>query len=145
MSFGLKTALAVVVVVAIAAVLIFSLRSGEEGAVRAVVEAGVACARQGDAEGCIGLIDKEYSHAGVTYAAVCSQVRTYVRPGKWEKIDVSSIDASVEGSEARATVRLQLLATGMPRALPMKMELQFKRTPAGWRVSGYDVDERLGQ
>ena len=142
MKFGVKVGIAVAVIFAIAMGVIVFSRSGEEGAVKAVIALGAERARADDAEGCIALIDKAYSHNGQSYDAACSAVRMYVRAGKWQKIGVDSIDVGVEGSAASATVKFTLVPVEMPYPMPLKMTMQFKKTTEGWRVSGYDVEPR---
>ena len=142
MKFSVKVGLAVLVVFSIAGAVIVFSRSGEEGAVKAVIQLGAERARAGDAEGCIALIAKDYSHNGQGYEAACSMVRMYVRAGKWQKLEVESIGVGTEGTSASATVKFTLVPVDMPYPIPVKMTMQFKKTPEGWRVTGYDVEAR---
>ncbi len=142
MRFGLKVGIAVAVIFTAAMGIIVFSRSGEEGAVKAVIQLGADRARAGDAEGCIALIAKDYSHNGQTYEAACSTVRMYVRAGRWQKIEVDSIDVGAEGTSASATVKFTLVPVDMPYPMPLKLTMQFKKTTEGWRVSGYDVEPR---
>lgn len=138
-----KLVIGAVVVVGVAIVAVLVLRpSADEAALRAIVEDGVAKARAGDAEGCIGLFATDYSHAGQSYAAVCSQVRTYVKPGRWQKIDVDEEDIGVEGNIGRAKLKALLTAPEMPYPMPLTLIIHFKKTAEGWKISGYDVEER---
>jgi hypothetical protein len=142
MSFNLKI-LAVVIVLLLAglAVLIFT-RSGEEAALVAVLEKGVTCVRAGDADGCIALIAKDYNHNGMNYDAVCTQVRTYVRPKRWDSVTATSVDPGVEGGMGQAKIKALLEQSG--QKMPITLKVYFKKVDGAWVVSGYDVVEGRG-
>ena len=117
-------------------------RSGEEAELIAVLEEGVKRVGEGDSDGCIALIAKDYSHGGMNYDAVCTQIRTYVRPKRWDSVQAVSIDPGVEGGMGQAKIKAMLEQGG--QKMPITLKVYFKKIDGKWMVSGYDVVEGRG-
>ena len=119
---------------------LFLLRGGEEKRIRAVIDEGSAAALRGDAETCIALLAKDYSHGGLTRDSVADQLRTYIKPGRWEAVEILAVDPATEGDSGQAKVRLLLQQSGV--RIPLSLMLFFRKGDGRWRISGYDVLER---
>lgn len=145
MSFPAKVIAGIAAILLASFAAIWLLRSGEEDLLVGIVERGAASVRTGDAEACIALLARDYSHGGQTREQAADEIRVYVKPGRWSGVDLLSIDPAVEGDSGRAVVRARLSqgGEGFPSMkMPVALRIHFRKRDGAWAISGYDRLER---
>lgn len=135
MNFYWKVGLAMGAVIVIAITAIVLLPRSDEKEIEAVIEQGIEAARRGDTEGVIELISRNYGGAPEEYAEVCTTIRQYVGPGKYSKLEYSELEIRVFGDTASARFKIKVIGLKSMPDFPRWVELDFRKEPAGWRVT----------
>jgi len=132
MNFYVKVAGGVGGLILIAVVAIFLLSSSEEKVIQKLLEDGLKAAEQGNAEGVIALISRNYKNGDQTYDGVVRRIRQAVS----QRISPAKMDGAaiqVSGEDAEASVKVIIGALQLRREFGLHLKL--KKEQGAWKVT----------
>lgn len=134
MSFHVKVAAGVALLVGVALAAIFLLGSGDEKAIEQLLVEGAAAHSRGDAEAVIALISKSYRTKEDDYEAICKRLRDVRGTREYPPVEVVGSAIEVSGKEADAHVRVRG-RMGPYRGAETGLRLKLRREEGGWKVT----------
>ena len=139
MNFFTKMTLGAVVVLiaAVSAVLLF--RSREAGRVEDLIRQAVGWAAAGEAKRVEDLIAPDFESGGWNAETARAEIRRRVRPRVLEKLEAVSVEARIDGDEARVTLVLKwpLPDADLKLEAVERMEIRLRKREGIWKVVGY--------
>jgi hypothetical protein len=137
MSFAQKVIAGTVILVGIAAALIFFLRDSEEDRIDALFEAGVRAATKGDLEGIKAILSLDFESQEYDYDGVIGRFRKEFRDRRFGTARIAGSSINVDGKIAGATVRVEFLAG--PRLLGETVfRVRLRKEEGAWKIVSAD-------
>jgi len=140
MNFFTKMILGAVAVLlaAVAAVLLF--RSRDAARVEELIRQAVGWAEAGEAKRVEELVDPDFASGGWNAETARAEIRRRVGPGKLAKLEAVSVEARIEGDEARVTLVLKwpLRDASIKLEAVERVEVRLRKREGAWKVVGYE-------
>jgi hypothetical protein len=138
MNFFTKVIFASVGVLLLAAAVVILFRSREGARVEALLREAAAWAERGETKRLEALIDEDFE-GGADWAR--GQIHLHVRPGTFEKIEITRLDVGVHGDESRVRIDVRILSRDLGMPFPESLRLTLRRREGGWKISGAERPE----
>ena len=138
MNFFSKVILASVVVLLVAAAVVILFRSREGARVEALLREAATWAERGEVDRVEALIDEDFD-SGADWAR--REIRRYIRPGAFEKVEITRLDVGVHGDESRVRIDVRILAREFPYPHAESLRLTLRRRDGGWKITGAERPE----
>lgn len=132
MSFNLKVLIGVGGLIAAAALAVFLFSSSEEKVIQKLLEGGLKAAEEGNAEGVVALVSKNYKNGDQTYDGIVRRIRQAVA----QRISPARMDGAaiqVSGDDADANVKVIVGAMQLKREFGLRLKL--KKENGEWKVT----------
>ena len=132
MSFNAKVLLGVGGLIVLAALAIFLLSSSDEKVIQKLLEGGLKAAEEGNAEGVIALLSRNYKNGEQTYDGIVKRIRRAVS----QRISPARMEGAamqISGDDADVSLRVIVGALQLKREFGLRLKL--KKENGEWKVT----------
>jgi len=132
MSFNAKVLIGVAGLIVIAALAIFLLSSSDEKVIQKLLESGLKAAEEGNADGVIALLSKNYKNGEQTYDGIVKRIRGAVS----QRISPARMEGAamqISGDDADVSVRVIVGALQLRQEFGLRLKL--KKENGEWKVT----------
>ena len=139
MNFFTKVILASVAVLLLAVAVVMLFRSREGARVEALIREAAGWAERGETDRVEALIDDDFEGDA---DEARREVRRLIRPGAFERIEITRLDVGVHGDEARVRIEMRILPRDLPRAFTESLRLTLRRRGDAWKLTAAERPDR---